>query len=297
MKSDSQSNTVALATALAAVTIWGASPAATAVAGRSISPELIGGLRSLLAGILLLPLLFRFRDRLPSTRPARLELVAGGFFGFMAYPLLLSIGVLKTSVTHASVILASAPIFTGLFSFLITRQWPKPPWWGGCMVSLSGIFILVISRSPAGTTGMPATLQGDGLVLLSVLFASAGYVFGGRSSSRIGQWPATAWSIAVGALAFAPFTIPEAVGFDWTVPSLFELSALAFLVLLVTIVGYALWFHALGEAGAAAVAPLQFLQPVVGIVVAVSLLGEALSLNTLISGAFIIFGVWLARRA
>lgn len=297
MKTNSQPNTTALVTALAAVTIWGASPAATAVAGRSISPELIGGLRSLLAGVLLLPLLFRFRDRFPSSWPERVELVTGGFFGFMAYPLLLSIGVLKTSVTHASVLLASAPVFTGLFSFLITRQWPKPLWWGGCIVSLLGIFILVISRSPAGTTGMAATLLGDGLVLLSVLFASVGYVFGGRCSSRMGQWPATAWSIVVGALAFAPFTIPRAIGFDWTVPSLFALSALAFLVLLVTILGYALWFYALGEAGAAAVAPLQFLQPVMGVFIAVFLLGEAPSLTVLISGALIIFGVWLARRA
>ncbi len=297
MKSSSQSNTVALIAALAAVTIWGASPAATAIAGRSISPELIAGLRTLLAGIILLPLLFRFRDRFPIVWSERVELIGGGLFGFMAYPLLLSVGVLKTSVTHASVILASAPIFTGLLSFLITSRWPKLLWWCGGVVSLSGIVILILSRSSVVTTAMPATLLGDGLVLLSVLFASVGYVFGGRSSSRMGQWPATAWSIAVGALAFAPFTIPLAAGFDWTVPSLFELSALAFLVLFVTIIGYALWFYALGEAGAAAVAPLQFLQPVVGIVIAVSLLGEAISLNALISGALIVFGVWLARRA
>lgn len=297
MKSCSQSSTPALLAALAAVTIWGASPAATAVAGRSISPELIGGLRTLIAGIMLLPLLLRFRDRFPSAWPARLELVAGGLSGFMAYPLLLSIGVLKTSVTHASMILAAAPIFTGLLSFLITSRWPKALWWGGAVVSLAGIVVLINSRSPAGATGMSATLLGDGLVLLAVLFASVGYIFGGRCSSRMGQWPATAWSIAIGALAFAPFTIPLATGFDWSSPSLFQLSALVFLVLLVTIVGYALWFYALGEAGAAAVAPLQFLQPVVGIVIAVSLLGETISLNFIISGALIVFGVWMARRA
>jgi drug/metabolite transporter (DMT)-like permease len=67
-------------------------------------------------------------------------------------------------------------------------------------------------------------------------------------------------------------------------------------VLLVTIVGYALWFYALGEAGAAAVAPLQFLQTVVGVVIAVSLLGEAISLNAIVSGTLIVFGVWMARR-
>ncbi|NSZ66546.1 DMT family transporter (plasmid) [Agrobacterium tumefaciens] len=296
MKKSSQASTLALFAALAAVSIWGASPAATAVAGRSISPQLIGGLRTLLAGIILLPLLYRFRNRIPSDWPARVELVVGGVFGFFGYPLLLSIGVLKTSVTHASVVLASAPIFTGLLSFLITRRWPKPLWWGGGLVSLSGIVILITSRSPPAA-GISATLSGDGLVLLSVIFASVGYVFGGRSSARMGQWPATTWSIAIGALAVAPFIISQAISFDWTVPSPFELSALVFLVLLVTIVGYALWFYALGEAGAVAVAPLQFLQPVAGVGIAVLLLGEALPLMVVISGALIIFGVWLTRQA
>ncbi len=277
--------------------MWGASAAATAVAGRSIPPELIGGLRSLLAGILLLPLLLRFLGRFPATWAERCELIAGGLSGFMAYPLLLSIGILKTSVTHASVVLASAPIFTGLLSFLLSGRWPKALWWGGSVVSLSGIVILMNSRSAAATTATSATLLGDGLVLLSVLFASVGYVYGGRSSSRMGQWPATVWSIAVGAVAFAPFTIPEAIGFDWSTPTPLELSALLFLVLFITILGYALWFYALGEAGAAAVAPIQFLQPVVGIVTAVFFLGETVSLNVLIAGALIIAGVWLTRRA
>ncbi len=66
-KNASQSTFPALVAAFAAVTIWGASAAATAVAGRVMPPELIGGLRSLLGGTILLPVLLRFRDRLPPT--------------------------------------------------------------------------------------------------------------------------------------------------------------------------------------------------------------------------------------
>lgn len=296
MKTSSQPKTFALAAAFTAVVIWGASAAATSVAGRSIPPTLIAGLRSLLACIILLPLLLRFRGRFPAKWEERVELIVGGLFGFMAYPLLLSIGVLKTSVTHASVILASAPIFTGLFSFLVTGKWPKALWWVGSMVSLLAIIILMSSRGPSTTTGTSATLSGDALILLSVLFASVGYVYGGRSSSRMGQWPATAWSIAIGALAFAPFTIRQAVGFDWSTPTSLELFALFFLVLFVTVIGYALWFYALGEAGAASIAPIQFLQPIVGILIAVCFLGEVLSFNLTMSVILIIFGVWLTRR-
>lgn len=283
--------------ALAAVAIWGASPAATAIAGRSIPAELIAGLRTVLGGVILLPLLLHFRDRFPAGRSGRLELIAGAIFGFVAYPLTLSTGVLKTSVTHASVILAAAPIFTGLLSFLMTGRWPKALWWLGGLISLAGIGLLMAARSSANVTGSPATLWGDCLVLLSVMFASAGYVFGGRSSALIGQWPATAWSIGIGALAFAPLALPSAAAFDWSAVGMAELAALLFLVLMVTIIGYALWFYALAGAGAAKVAPLQFLQPVVGVVLAALLLGETIFLSTIVGGMLVVAGAWMARKA
>ncbi len=286
-----------LLAALAAVAIWGASPAATAVAGHDIPPELIAGLRTVGGGIILLPLLFQFRGRFPPDWSARFELIAGGVFGFAAYPLMLSIGVLKTSVTHASVILATAPIFTGLLSFLITGHWPKVRWWFGGAIAMSGISLLMVSRGLPSAAGSTASLTGDSLVLLSVVFSSFGYVFGGRSSARIGQWPATVSAITIGALVLAPMTIPAAIAFEWSRVDATGFAALLFLILFVTIIGYALWFYALGEAGATAVAPLQFLQPVLGVALAVAVLGEALSLMLVFSGALIILGVWQTRKA
>jgi drug/metabolite transporter (DMT)-like permease len=154
--------------ALAAVMIWGASPFATAIAGRSIPAELIAGLRTALAGVILLPLIVGFRHAFPGDWPARTELIIGAVFGFAIYPLVLSIGVLKTSVTHASIILAAAPIFTGLLTSSITRKWPKAIWWIGSLVAISGVATLMAWRGSA-QTGNPATAWGDTLVLLSVL--------------------------------------------------------------------------------------------------------------------------------
>jgi drug/metabolite transporter (DMT)-like permease len=145
--------------------------------------------------------------------------------------------------------------------------------------------------------GSPATILGDTLVLLSVLCASVGYVYGGRSAARIGQWPATAWSIAIGALAFAPFVVPGAVKFDWSTTAPSDVLALLFLVLFVTIAGYALWFQALAMAGAQRIAPLQFLQPVVGAALAAIWLEEALSVAGVSAMVLILSGVWLSRKA
>jgi drug/metabolite transporter (DMT)-like permease len=282
--------------AFCAVVIWGASPAATAVAGRGIPPELIAGLRTLLGGLVVLPLLLLFRGRFPADWQGRFELITSGVFGFAAYPLILTFGVMNTSVTHASVILAAAPIFTGLFSFILTRHWPRSSWWIGGAMALAGIAILMTERMAPNANQVSATLMGDALVLLSVMFASVGYVYGGRTAARMGQWPGTVWSITIGALAFAPFILPAAVRFDWSSTGATELAALAFLAVMVTVIGYALWFWALAETGAARVAPLQFLQPLVGILLAASVLGESIMPSFILPVGLTLLGVWVTRR-
>jgi drug/metabolite transporter (DMT)-like permease len=145
--------------------------------------------------------------------------------------------------------------------------------------------------------GKSATIWGDLLVLLSVFCASVGYVYGGRSAGRIGQWPATTWSIVIGALVFAPFAVPGVLQFDWSITTATDVLALVFLVVFVTVAGYALWFQALAKAGAERIAPLQFLQPVVGTALAAIWLGEAVSTGAVAAMALILSGVWLTRKA
>lgn len=282
--------------ALLAVFIWGASPPATMLAAGSIPPDLIGGLRSMLAAGLMLPAIFWFWRYFPQGLPDCTELVLGGISGFALYPLLLSIGVTETSVSHASLILAGAPVFTGFISFFLTQDWPRRSWWGGAAISMTGVALLV-SATVNDAAQSTASLQGDALVLLSVLFASIGYVFGGRSSARMGKWPATFWMLLVGALAFAPFLLLPAVAYDWRSVTFEAAAGMLFLVIAVTILGYALWFWALSAGDTAKIAPLQFGQPIVGVGLAVAFFGEPITAVILLSGGLIIFGVIVSSRA
>jgi drug/metabolite transporter (DMT)-like permease len=113
----------------------------------------------------------------------------------------------------------------------------------------------------------------------------------------MGQWPATAWSIVIGAVVFAPFVFPGAMRFDWSTTAFTDVLALLFLVVFVTVAGYALWFEALARAGAGRIAPLQFLQPVVGAGLAVIWLREPMSIGAVGAMALILCGVWLTRKA
>ena len=69
-----------------------------------------------------------------------------------------------------------------------------------------------------------------------------------------------------------------------------------YLAVVVTILGYVLWYWALGRGGIARVGLVQFLQPLSGIVLAAVLLREAVSLSFLLASALVLLGVWLAMK-
>ncbi len=286
----------ALTAALAATLIWSATPAVTLVAVSTIPPVTLGVLRTLFAALVVLPIALLLRLPWPRTPAGWLDLVLSSLLGFIAYPILVSIGITRTSTAHAGVIFAAAPIFTGLFSFMLTRAWPKSLWWLGALVAIGGQSVLVLGRAPTGAVN-PASLEGDLWIMAATVVVSAGYVAGGRLAGRIGSWPGTVWSIFLAALMLIPFAATSQVAFDWHLVSAHSLAALAFLVILTVVLGYVLWYWALDQGGAAAIAPVQFLLPVFTTLIAVGILGESVDLPVVIAMAGVLAGVLICRRA
>ncbi len=282
--------------ALLAVVMWGASPVAAKIAVAELSPMAVAVLRTVLGGFAALPLAFALRIPLPSSRDDRALLVVSGFCGFVGFPLLFTLGVSLTSANHASMILACLPVFTGAIAMFWDRTRPKRLWWIGCTVALCGEAILVSLQNGDGDAG--ASLSGDLLVLFSNVFASLGYVAGGRlQRSGYPSTGTTFWGVALFALILLPLT-PFVLG-DVSLPDvpLTAWFAIAYLAVGVTVIGYVLWYWALGKGGIQRIGLLQFFQPVSGVALAALLLSETVSVYFVGASALILAGVWLAIRA
>ena len=282
--------------ALLAVIIWGASPVATKIAVAEISPVAVALLRTLIGGLAALLLALAIRLPLPDTREKRWLLVVSSACGFIFFPLLFSIGVRLTSANHASIILAALPVFTAAIANTWERRRPRRSWWTGVLVTMLGEALLIFGRGSEVTSG--ATLGGDLLVLTGNLFASLGYVAGARLQQA--GYPAisvTFWGAGATALVLlplAPLLIPD--------PSVLLVSAgawtgLLYQALAVTIVGYVLWYWALGRGGIAKLGLMQFLQPVSGVVLAAILLGEQMGSGFFLALLLVLSGVWISLRA
>lgn len=281
--------------ALAVVLLWGATPVFTKLAAREIDPLVIGIMRTLLGGLAAAPLAVTLRIRPPRRGRQIWPLLLSGFCGFVAFPILYSIGQRMTSAMHGGLILAALPIFTGLYAAAIERRRPNPVWWAGCAVAFGGEILLILGRMPSSAG--EASVAGDLLILFASLFASMGYVAGARlSQSGYASLGTTLWGVTASAIAVTPLLpvatggagLPEASWVAW--------GAVATLAWFTSILGYIGWYWALGHGGIARMGTIQFLQPLSGLVLAFFWLGERPTMILIAATVLILAGVVIARR-
>ena len=282
-----------VAAALLAVVLWGGSPIATKLVVADLDPFAIGALRTLIGAVPAAAILAFGRLALPASASGRWLLAVSSVSGFVVFPMLFSLALQLTSGSHGGLALAILPITTALIAAIFERRLPRRRWWLGAAVALAGTLLLVDRRF--GLSGPGASLEGDLLVLLSCLAASAGYVAGGRAAREVGTLSVTFWGLAFGGLMLLPLS-PFLVSADalaglgaggW--------AALLYLGLMISIVGYLAWYWALAQGDMTRVALVQFLQPGFSLLFAAVVLGELVTWPLAFAGAVIVAGVAVAQ--
>lgn len=277
-----------------AVTLWGLTPVATKIAVDAVDPVVVGLLRMSLAGLVAWPAILLLRLAPPKTRRPLILLGISCLTGMIVFPLMFTVGQRMTSASHAALILAAQPIFTGLVAAIVERRLPSRAWWIGSAIALSGEIGLVSGRD---VESGGATLLGDMVVLVAGCIASVGYVAGGRlQQSGYPALAATLWSVAAASVVLAPALI-----FLTTIEHLVQVPvvpwlAMAHLAIGSSIVAYVGWYWSLGVGGIARIGLIQFFQTPVGVFAALLLLGEPLTLPLVASAVAILVGVFIAQR-
>ena len=283
-----------LAAGTFAVILWGATPVVTKFAVNGVEPLSVALLRTLIAAIIALPMIFWAKLLPPESVSGRIFLLVSALGGFVVFPVLFTLGVERTSATHAALILALLPILTGAIAKGLERRWPAKTWWTGSAIAFLGTLLLVALRHEEGGEG--DALAGDIMILISCLGASAGYVAGARAGQEAGTWPVTFWGLLIGGLVLLPF-VPLGLNLEDlpALPADLWLAVL-YLALASSIVAYAAWYWALGRGDTAQVGQLQFAQPLVGLALAALLLSESLTWGLLVAAAMILCGVFIVQR-
>lgn len=223
-------------------------------------------------------------------RPSRSQALAlaltalGVVFG---WPLFLGLAVRHVDAIHASVISGVLPLATAAIAALVLRQRPSLGFWACALLGLALVLGFAWWRGAAGFQ------WADGLLLLAVLSASAGYVSGARLSQAMTAEQVICWVL----LLSLPLTLPLA----WLSRPLQPVSAaawggFAYVSLFSMWIGFFAWYRALALGGTLRVSQVQVLQPFLSMLLAVPLLGERLDAMTLVFALAVLAIVWVGKR-
>ncbi|MEA3137130.1 MAG: hypothetical protein QOC71_1411, partial [Thermoplasmata archaeon] len=197
-----------------------------------------------------------------------------------------------TAATGA-ILVATTPLFTLLISVATGKERPTPLAWLGSAVAFIGVAIVVF----LGKGHVELTLAFRALVGLIAPLSWAVYsVYTRPFIHKYGGLFTTGATLSVGVFALLP------LGIWYGVEPLREMHAihwfwLAWLSLLSTILGYAMWNQALKHRTASQVSVYVYFNPVVAALVGVLFLREHLTGWFLAGAALVMAGVVLVNQA
>jgi len=219
-----------------------------------------------------------------------LRLAGLGLLGVGASYLLDYWGIRLSTATDASLMIIGEVIFTALLAALLAGERLEFRKRAGVLVGVAGVLILVLGNAPVGEHAAAgwARAIGDGLILACLLCESIYTVLGAGLARK--YQPLTVLTLAnTGSLLiWLPILIWYGATGRFPALSLAAIAGIAYLAAITSALCYLIWFSVLRAAGSSIGAVSLFVQPLVGSLLGLALLGDPLT-AALLAGAALIF--------
>jgi drug/metabolite transporter (DMT)-like permease len=214
-----------------------------------------------------------------------------GIFGVTLNQLLFALGLQRTSVAHASLLSALAPIMVLLIAALIGQERITVGKLAGMLVAVAGVAVL--QMDPGKRT--IATLAGDVIILLSALAIALYSVIGKRVMARHDIVTVNAVSYLAGLITLLPLLLPPP-GFSYAAVSVAGWVSVLYMAVFPSVLGYLIYCYALTKMAASRVSAFSYLQPLLATILAVPMLGEPVTGSLAGGGALVLLGVYVTER-
>lgn len=274
---------------VAANVIWGTSFVVTKPVLAAIPPVTLAAERLACAVVLLMTFLLATGRRPVFNRQTALL----GLIGIFLVYAFQNIGLQFTTAANSSLIQGGVPLFTALLAApLLSERCGRGRM---CELAVAGAGVIaVILGGSHGSIGQ--STAGDALVVASALCLATRFTFGRRLFATGNALEILAGMTAFGLLFLLPASVVEVSVKGINRPPAIDLAAVAYLDFISSGVAFMLWAFGLRHLPAGHAASFANLNPLVGMVVAVLALGEAVTAVQVFGGALILAGVWLTAR-
>jgi drug/metabolite transporter (DMT)-like permease len=253
-------------------------------------------IRFFIACLTLLPFIIRSKELNLKTLK---NLTAVGIVGALN-PTILYIALKYTQASVSPLIYAATPLLTALYASRKKVETISKVTFKGMIIGLGGVALIIILPLLTNNGNQQLSFKGNLLIFTAVLAFTAYGILSKKQSEKLGVSPIalTFYFSLFGLLLSFPFAFNELNSgmIIWSkIGVMHWLSAIAVGVTGTTLF-YLVYQNAVKSGGATAASLFTYLQPIVGILLPVIILGETITIPFIIGAVLAIYGVQLATR-
>jgi drug/metabolite transporter (DMT)-like permease len=278
----------AVAALIAAGLLWGTTVPLSKLALEWLSPGWLTVTRFGLAAAVLLAVAVRITGRSGLRAAFTPKVLASGALGYGGSVLVQNAGIIRTSVTHAALLIGAVPVLVAVIAAVWHRTVARPVAWIGFVVSLGGVGLVT-----AGGGGGGSTLAGDGLVLASLFVSATVTVAQGRLLT--GRHPVAVTAVQFLAAALGALLVTVCTEGAPSIPaSPGPVLAVVALAALGTLLPFTLFAFGQSRVSAEVAGAFLNLEPLVGAIAGAVAFGDPVGLAQIAGGAAIVAGIGLS---
>jgi len=274
--------------------LWGTFPTTAKLALRDFSPFVLATLRCVIASAFLAAGVVRSGSgpTSPLTADTLRTFFVLGLLGLVCSMQVSYLGVATTTAANATLLQAATPVMVSLGAHVVLGERLRALQWVGIAISGLGVLLVVTDGRLTALTVRDLRL-GDFLTLLSLTSWTGYTIYGKRVLRRLSPEVATTGAYLCGTLMLIPLAVLTAPLFP--APRFTALTAWIVVLYqaLTGAVAHVWWYKAVERIGASRSAIFQNLTPVVGVILATTLLREPLEEWLVAGGALVLVGVAL----
>jgi drug/metabolite transporter (DMT)-like permease len=254
------------------------------------APGAVSGFYRMAVAVVVLTLPFARgirREGRPRRREVGIAALAGLFFAGDLF--FWNSGILISGATNPTLMGNTAPIWVGLGAMLFFQERPGRLFWVGLLIAMSGAAVIL------GADALNDVGLGTFFGILSGMFYGAYFLVVQRSRQQLNTLTSFWLSAVSASLALA--MVARVLGQPLTGYSNLTYLYLILLSLVVQVGGQMGVAYALGYLPASLVSPTLLLQPVLTGILAVPILGQALTPVQIAGGAAVLAGIYTVHRS
>jgi drug/metabolite transporter (DMT)-like permease len=269
--------------------IWGLAFVAIRVLDTELSFINLTLLRWFVASAGYLTLLpFLGKPRTPLRRVDLPRLLLIGFFNVAGYHLSLNYAEISVSAGLAGLLISLGPVFSAFLAVTLLKERVGRRLILAVVLAVGGAAILSVGDLSGGSS-----LYGPLGVALAALSYAFFAVLAKPLVNKYGALPVAIWAGLIGTIMILPLISAAFVSEVSALP-VSGWEALFYLSILSTVMGYSLFYTLVEKGGVSRVMIQLYLAPVFSVVGGMLLLGESVTIETLLGGGAMLLAVWIA---